>query len=356
MKLADHWDPEADVTLWLGETLELLATMPDDSAQLVITSPPYNIGKEYERGRRLSLEAYINAQRRVIDECVRILRHGGSICWEVGNHVAADQIYPLDIMLYPVFARHTELKLRNRIIWHFEHGLHCTRRFSGRHEAILWFTKGDDYRFDLDPIRVPQKYPGKKAWKGPNAGQYTGNPLGKNPGDVWIFPNVKSNHVEKTIHPCQFPVELVERFVLSTTQPGDLVFDPYMGVGSTACAAVLHGRRAAGAEIIPEYVRIARERVQLAADGKLKTRPIDRPIHQPDPNSALARRDDVAPPSSRLSRSRRPAQGLQIALRTLEIDGASDAAPLVGDPSDSDETVRQLRLLESRSVYVAEAD
>ena len=119
---------------------------------------------------------------------------------------------------------------------------------------ILWFTKGDDYVFNLDPIRVPQKYPGKKAFKGPNYGQYTGNPLGKNPGDVWIFPNVKANHVEKTIHPCQFPIELVERFVLATTNPDDLVVDPYLGVGSTACAAVLHGRRAAGADVVAEYV------------------------------------------------------------------------------------------------------
>ncbi|MGH2353836.1 MAG: DNA-methyltransferase, partial [Chloroflexota bacterium] len=237
MLIADRWDAHADVSLYLGDTLELLAQMPDQCAQLVITSPPYNIDKEYERGKRMTLDQYVEDQRRFIDECVRILRPGGSICWEVGNHVAPDQIYPLDIILYPVFHRHADLKLRNRIVWHFEHGLHCTKRFSGRHETILWFTKGDEYPFDVDPIRVPQKYPGKRAWKGPNAGEYTGNPLGKNPGDVWIFPNVKANHIEKTVHPCQFPVELVERFVLSVTAPGDLVFDPYMGVGTTACAA-----------------------------------------------------------------------------------------------------------------------
>lgn len=203
--------------------------------------------------------------------------------------------------------------LRNRIVWHFEHGLHCARRLSGRYEVVLWFTKGDAYRFDLDPIRVPQKYPGKRAWKGPNAGRYTGHPLGKNPGDVWIFPNVKSNHVEKTSHPCQFPIELVERFVLATTAPGDLVVDPYLGVGSTACAAVLHGRRAAGAEIVDEYVRIACERIHLAVRGELKTRPMDRPVHRPSPRSALLRRD-AAPPPERAARRRSPAQGLRIAM------------------------------------------
>lgn len=322
MRIADRWDQEADVSLYLGDTLELLRQMPDASAQLVITSPPYNIDKEYERGSRLTLAEYIEDQRRVIDECVRILRPGGSICWEVGNYVQRNEVFPLDIELYPVFRRHRDLKLRNRIIWHFEHGLHCTKRLSGRHESILWFTKGDGYPFNLDPIRTPQKYPGKRNYKGPNIGQYSGNPLGKNPGDVWIFPNVKANHIEKTIHPCQFPVELVERFVLAVTEPGDLVFDPYMGVGTTACAATLHGRRAAGADIVPDYIEIAKARIALAAVRKLKTRPMGREVHQPDPNSTLARRDDLAPSPNRPVRRRSPTQGLRIALGALKDNGA----------------------------------
>src|SRR6185437_8997101 len=101
--------------------------------------------------------------------------------------------------------------------------------------------------FNLDAIRVPAKYPGKKHFKGPNAGKYSGNPLGKNPEDVWnadqyskhgndfwSIPNVKSNHVEKTDHPCQFPVGLIERLVLGLTNPGESVLDPYVGVGSSA--------------------------------------------------------------------------------------------------------------------------
>ena len=297
MKVAAEWDAGADAVLFCGETLELLAAIPSGSAQLVITSPPYNIDKPYERGRRVPLDAYCEGQGRVIAECVRILRPGGSLCWQVGNHVGDDQIYPIDLLLYPVFARHESLKLRNRVVWHFEHGLHCTRRLSGRYEVVLWFTKGDDYWFNVDPIRVPQKYPGKRAWKGARAGQYTGHVLGKNPGDVWIFPNVKANHVEKTVHPCQFPVELVERFVLATTRPGDLIVDPYIGVGTTACAAVLHHRRVAGADIVPDYIRIARERVGAAARGTLRTRPMTRPVHVPNPNSKLARRDPEMPRS-----------------------------------------------------------
>lgn len=101
---------------------------------------------------------------------------------------------------------------------------------------------------------------------------------------------MKHNHIEKTTHPCQFPVEPVQRLVLALTKPGDLVVDPYMGVGSTACAAVLHKRRAAGADIVPEYLKIASERVELALVGKLPIRPMDRPVYQPDSRTSVARR------------------------------------------------------------------
>lgn len=258
--------------------LDFIRDMGDESVQLIITSPPYNIGKSYER--RTGLDHYIAAQREVIVECARVLDRRGSICWQVGNHVQSGEIFPLDIMLYPVFAERG-FKLRNRIVWHFEHGLHCSKRLSGRHETILWFTKGDDYTFNLDAIRVPSKYPGKKYFKGPKAGQLSGNPQGKNPGDVWIFPNVKNNHVEKTSHPCQFPVELVERLVLSLTAPGDTVFDPYMGVGSTVIGALKHDRSGTGCDVVPEYVEIARDRVKQLKAGILKTRPMAKPVYDP---------------------------------------------------------------------------
>ena len=185
---------------------------------------------------------------------------------------------PLDIVLYPLFVKHG-LRLRNRIVWHFEHGLHCSKRLSGRHETILWFTKSDDYHFDLDPVRVPQKYPGKRHFKGPKAGQLSGNPLGKNPGDVWVFPNVKNNHVEKTAHPCQFPVELVDRLVLSMTRPNDWVLDPFLGVGTTVASALMRGRRGCGSEKIPEYAALARQRARQALRGTLPVRPMNKPVY-----------------------------------------------------------------------------
>lgn len=278
LDVAESFSPRARAVVYPGNCMELLRTIPDGAMQLIVTSPPYNIGKEYER--RLHLDEYVDQQRQVITECVRKLRSDGSICWEVGNHVDNGAIIPLDALLFPVF-HSLGLKLRNRIVWHFEHGLHCSRRLSGRYEVILWFTKSDDYIFDLDPIRVPQKYPGKKYFKGPKAGQYSCNPLGKSPGDMWTIPNVKSNYVEKTGHPCQFPVELIERLVLALTRPDDWVLDPFLGTGTSIIAAIRRGRRGVGAEILPQYRTIAKARITAAAEGSLPVRPMDRPVFDP---------------------------------------------------------------------------
>ena len=279
VNVASNFDPTADSILFEGDCLDLLPQVPDGFVKLIITSPPYNLGKPYEK--RLNMSEYLAQQRRVIEECVRVLDDTGSLCWQVGNYVRNGEIIPLDIPLYPIFAS-LKLRLRNRIIWHFGHGLHASKRFSGRYEVILWFTKSDNYTFNLDAVRVPQKYPRKKHFKGPKKGQYSGHPLGKNPSDVWEIPNVKANHVEKTIHPCQFPVELVERLVLALTDEGDWVLDPFVGVGTTAIASLMHGRKAIGAEIISEYVQIARERIRLAEKGELRVRPMERPIYDPE--------------------------------------------------------------------------
>lgn len=283
-----HFHRNSQTTVFHGDRLDLLTQIPNGAARLVVTSPPYNIGKKYEK--RLEFEHYLAQQEQTLRESVRILADDGSLCWQVGNHVATDgEIFPLDIFIYRT-CKSLGLKLRNRIVWTFDHGLHCKNRFSGRYETIVWFTKSDDYIFNLDPVRVPQKYPGKKHFKGPKAGQYSCNPLGKNPSNVWIIPNVKHNHVEKTAHPCQFPIELIERLILALTKPGDLVVDPYLGVGSTACAAVLHKRRAAGADLSAEYLSIARQRIELAAQGKLQRRPLGTLVYVPGPKDKIARR------------------------------------------------------------------
>jgi len=261
------------------DNLKFMRTLPAESVQLIVTSPPYNIGKSYET--RTEMDAYIATQAATIAEAYRVLAPTGSIAWQVGNHITkSGEVVPLDIVLYPLFKTHN-LILRNRIVWHFAHGLHAKKRLSGRHETILWFTKSEDYTFNLDAIRVPSKYPMKRHFKGPRKGELSGNPLGKNPSDVWEIPNVKANHPEKTSHPAQFPVELVERLVLALTEAGDAVLDPYAGVGSSLIAALKNGREALGSELQPQYVMIAEERIKELREGTLKLRPMDRPVYDP---------------------------------------------------------------------------
>ena len=260
------------------DNIDFLPRLPDDKFKLIVTSPPYNLGKDYES--RDTLEAYLEGQKRVIRECVRVLHPQGSLCWQVGNYVNDGEIVPLDTVLYPIFRSHG-LKLRNRIVWHFGHGLHCTKRLSGRYETIVWWTKTDDYTWHLDPIRIAPKYPSKRHFKGPKAGELSCNPLGKNPSDVWEFPNVKNNHPEKTDHPCQFPIEMVERLVLSMTDEYDSVLDPYVGTGSAVIAAMKHGRIGYGCDIVQEYINIAHERVRQLEGGTLRTREMGKPIYDP---------------------------------------------------------------------------
>lgn len=288
---------ENDYSLVCDDAHRYVSTLMSESIKLVITSPPYNVGKSYEK--KTCIADYLDGQRQTIAELVRVLDPGGSICWQVGNYVNRGEVFPLDIFYYDLFKQHG-LKLRNRVIWHFGHGLHARKRFSGRYETLLWFTKTEDYTFNLDSVRVPSKYPSKRYFKGDKVGQLSGNPKGKNPSDfwetfpqewesgVWEIPNVKSNHPEKTAHPCQFPVELVERCVLALTNEGDTVLDPYSGVASSVVAALKHRRLAIGIEQSPEYVSIGRERIRMLNEGNLKVRPIGQPVHVPKATDTAA--------------------------------------------------------------------
>lgn len=280
-----------------GDAKTFLAKLPSASIHLVVTSPPYNIGKPYEK--RASIADYLRQQEDVIKELVRVLRKDGSICWQVGTFVHQGEIYPLDILFYELFKK-WGLQLRNRIVWHYRHGLHAEKRFSGRYETILWFTKSDNFVFNLDAVRVPSRYPGKRHYKGPRKGKPSGNPLGKNPSDVWEIirsdwksswwdiPNVKANHPEKTMQPCQFPVELVERCVLALTKRGDRVLDPYGGVASALVGALKHGRRALGSEKKKRYYDIGVKRLNALKKGQLALRALGTPIYVPTGREKVA--------------------------------------------------------------------
>ena len=250
-------------TILRGDCRELLDGLPSESVDLIVSSPPYNLGKEYES--RVALERYIEDQGEILAECARVLKRSGSIFWQVGSFSAKGTLIPLDIRLFPVLEG-LGLQPRNRIMWVRQHGLHARRKFSARHETILWFTKSDDYVFNLDSVRVPQKYQGKTFHKGKRQGELSCNPDGKNPGDLWAFRNVKHNHEEQTIHPCQFPEDLVARIVLATTNEGDVVLDPYMGTGTTAVVARDFGRRFIGAEIDEAYRGVAMLRLSGEPD------------------------------------------------------------------------------------------
>ena len=214
---------------------------------------------------------------------------------------------PLDIFFYPIF-KDLNFILRNRIIWKFNFGRNLVKRFSGRYEVILWFSKTKNYFFNLDPIRIPQLYPGKRHSKnkGDKAGLPSGNPKGKNPSDYWEFsaeqdfklnpiwdiPNVKAAHKEKTIHPCQFPVALAERCILAFTKEDDLVLDPFVGVGSSIIAAVKNKRKGIGIDKEKKYLEIAQNRLELLSKNLLPIRDSNKPVITPNPRYKVARIPD----------------------------------------------------------------
>ena len=296
-------EPKAH-TLLCGDVLEQLDSLRDQSFKLIISSPPYNIGKDYERDSRRTLNEYVDWQRSVAEKLIELLDDNGSLCWQVGSFVRDGIYVPLDIALYPVFAD-LGLQLRNRIVWRFNFGLNADKRFSGRYETILWFTKSDDYKFNLDPIRVPQLYPGKRhsSAKGSGkAGRPSGNPRGKNPSDFWEFsatqhfidepiwdlPNVKANHTEKTVHKSQFTIELAERCVLAFTDKGDSVLDPFVGTGSSLIAALKHERRATGIDRDDAFLGIAEDRIAALMAGTLPMRPSGQPVRRPSATEKVA--------------------------------------------------------------------
>ena len=241
-----------------GDVAGVLPTLPAGSVDLIVTSPPYDIGKPYET--RTPLTHYVAVLEQMIGECHRLLGPRGAMSWQVGNHVHKGEVIPIDSLIIPLF-RDLGMKARNRVVWTFGHGLHCSKHLSGRHETIVWATKSDDYTFDLDAIRVPKKYPGKRYYKGPKKGDLSGNPKGRNPGDVWDISNVKHNHLEKLDHPSQFPEELIDRLVLSLTAPDDVVLDPFAGSGTIGALCNRLGRKSILVEREESYVWMTAQRL-----------------------------------------------------------------------------------------------
>lgn len=277
-----------------GDAQQELAKLSDGDVQLFVSSPPYNIRKPYERDGFPGLGEYKRWMEVTVALLWDKLNSSGSVCWQVGNHIQGGTITPLDYLFFDIFS-HAGFKLRNRIIWTFNFGLHAKTRFSGRYETLLWFTKSEEYTFNLDAVRVPQIYPGKRHSSRKGKSGPSGNPLGKNPSDYWEFdgkatfvddpiwkiPNVKANHPEKTDHPCQFPSEVAERCILAFSDAHQLVVDPFAGTGVVPIAARALGRCGLGIELKPEYAQLARGRAWALESGDARLRPSGNPVRQP---------------------------------------------------------------------------
>lgn len=247
--------------LYQGDCLHLMETLDGSHFDLTVTSPPYNIGKEYEAVKPVD---------RYVDWCEQWMRHVhrlttrfGAFWLNVGylNLPGRAKAIPIPYLLWD----RVPFYLIQEVVWNYGAGVAARRSLSPRNEKFLWYVKDpDNYTFDLDAVRDPNvKYPNQKK-----NGKLKCNPLGKNPTDVWEFPKVTSGRFrsskERTNHPAQFPVAVIDRVIKASSRPGDVVFDPFLGSGTTVEAALRNDRLAVGFEVDPTYVQTAIERIECA--------------------------------------------------------------------------------------------
>lgn len=246
-----------------ADVLDYLDGINDGSVDLWVTSPPYNVGKDYEQaGGTFSLTYYVGWLLQVCSEMARTLTPNGVLCLQVGSTKLPNGApYPIDLLVTE-HLRNMGLHFQNRIIWTQPHGLIPTTRLAERHETILVFSRSHEHAFNPTPARQPQKNPSKRAYKGPSKGKLSGNPLGAFPTNVWTdIGNVGHNSPDRKAcgdHPAPFPLKLAKRLVLLYSNPGALVGDPFCGTGTTCVAAVETGRGYTGADLFYEDIRAER--------------------------------------------------------------------------------------------------
>ena len=252
---------EDGVALYEGDAQEFLGKLPPSSVDLTVTSPPYNIGKPYET--TLGLDDYVAWCERWIRAVHAVTAADGAFWLNVGYLPVPGRAKALPIP-YLLWNR-VGFFLVQEVVWNYGAGVASRRSFSPRNEKFLWYVKNEqDYTFHLDAVRDPNvKYPNQKK-----NGKLKCNPLGKNPTDVWQFPKVTSganrSADERTPHPAQFPLAVIDRIIKACSNPRDIVLDPFLGSGTTAEAALNSGRRVIGFEIRPDYIEIAARRVKTA--------------------------------------------------------------------------------------------
>lgn len=248
-----------NVLIYNMDALEGMRQLDPDLFDLTVTSPPYNIGKEYETP--LPVDHYLDWCQGWLGEIYRITARRGAFWLNLGYFELPGKAKALPIA-YLLWNR-SPFYLHQEIVWNYGAGVSTRKMFCPRNEKFLWYLKSpDEYVFNLDDVRDPNvKYPNQKK-----NGKLKCNPLGKNPSDVWEFPKVtsgeKRSSKERTPHPAQFPLAVVERIVKACSNAGDVVLDPFMGSGTTAIAALRNDRRIVGFEISHDYCRLIRTRIQ----------------------------------------------------------------------------------------------
>ena len=261
------------VAIYCRDCLDGMRLLPDALVNLTVTSPPYNIGKEYES--LIETSDYIDWCAKWIKEIHRLTADDGAFWLNVGYFEVKNKglAVPIPYLLWDK----TDFYLLQEMVWNYAAGVACKSRFSPRNEKLLWYIKNQrQYIFNLDDVRDPNvKYPNQKK-----NGKLKCNPLGKNPSDVWQIPKVTSganrSSKERTAHPAQFPTEMIERVIKSSSNKGDLIMDPFMGSGSTAVAALNTGRNVIGFEVENKYIRIAQDRIEnFLYEKKMKNAQLD---------------------------------------------------------------------------------
>ncbi|NEP46563.1 MAG: site-specific DNA-methyltransferase [Okeania sp. SIO2H7] len=245
--------------IYRQDCLEAMAVLPDKIIDLTVTSPPYNIGKDYEKS--LPLEEYLSWCVLWIKEVYRMTANRGAFWLNLGYLSIPERAkaIPIPYLLWDKIPFY----LIQEIIWNYGAGVAGKKFFSPRNEKFLWYVKNPDcYTFNLDEVRDKNvKYPNQKK-----NGKIKVNPLGKNPTDVWNFPKVTSGKnrasKERTSHPAQFPVAVIERIIKAASNPNEIVFDPFIGSGTTAVAALSLNRQVIGFEIREDYCDIAASRIE----------------------------------------------------------------------------------------------
>ena len=232
-----------------GDALELLKNIASESIDLIIADPPYNLGKNYGNNRDLKeFEEYLSFSSKWLNEAYRVLKPTGTIYVFMGVRFIS--------YLYQIMDRDLKMYFNSWICWHYTQGMGRKKGFSPRHDDILMFTKTAKFKFNLDAVRVPQKY-----YRARN------NMRGANPGDVWKFSHVHYCNPNRQKHPTQKPEGLIERMVLASSDEGDVVLDPFAGSGTTLRVCQQLNRNCIGFELNPDYVKLIEERLKQPFSG-----------------------------------------------------------------------------------------